>query len=116
VAHEEAQSSIAMHGEALRRHFEHPGKDRRIDGSLLKIGKQSGLLGPAGSGRDPLGHDRRFFGDAERHQNEGISERPLQGGQAVNDPQPIRGGPVRACRQGRRSHRRKGRDGGERLA
>ena len=34
----------------------------------------------------------------------------------VNDPWRIRGSAVRACRQGRGSHRWKGRDGGERLA
>jgi hypothetical protein len=34
--------NAAMHGEALRKHFGHP----KFDGSLLKNGKASGLLGP----------------------------------------------------------------------
>jgi hypothetical protein len=41
------RNAAALHGEALRRHFGHPSRKSGFDGSLLRLGRSSGLIGPS---------------------------------------------------------------------
>ena len=64
------------------------------------------------------GHDFRTFKlqTTARFTYDSRFQHALCKGPCVHDPRRVRASPDRACRQSRDPHRRKGRDGGERLA